>query len=72
MLNHINNRVPGDIIHTIFGDAILIDEPLYDCYRVRMCEWDDDKIEQMGGIDEAWVLIGSDQLLTNSNYNDIN
>ncbi len=71
MLNPINNRVPGDIIHTIFGDAILIDEPLYDCYQVRMCEWDDGQIERMGGIDEAWVLIGSDQLLTDGWNNDI-
>lgn len=72
MLNPIDGYAPGDILHTIFGDAIFIDEPIYDCYQVRMCEWDNDQIERMGGIDEAWVLIGSDQLLTDRNYNDIN
>ena len=67
---------PCNSIHMMFMrypiDAIFIDEPIYDCYQVRMCEWDDDQIERMGGLDEAWVLIGSDQLLTDSNYNDIN
>lgn len=50
------------IINTIFGKAlVLASDDL--CYKVRMLDWTEETIKQMGGLNEAWIVLSKDQII---------
>lgn len=50
------------IINTIFGKAlVLASDDLH--YKIRMLDWTEEDIKQMGGLGEAWTIIGKDLII---------
>ena len=50
------------IINTIAGKSlVLASTDLY--YKVRLLDWTEETIEQMGGLDNAWIRISKDQII---------
>lgn len=50
------------IINTIFGKALVLASD-DQCYKVRMLDWTEEDIKQMGGLEKAWIALSKDQII---------
>ena len=50
------------VIDTTSGKALVLDQN-GSYYKVRMLNWDEETIKQMGGLNEAWILLSKDQII---------
>lgn len=50
------------VIDTPSGKALVLDQN-DSYYRVRMLDWTEETIKQMGGLNEAWIVLSKDQII---------
>lgn len=50
------------IINTTSGKALVLSQN-DSYYKVRLLDWTEETIKQMGGLNEAWIVLSKDQII---------